>query len=209
MNYSELPKIFLSFALILGLLGGTKTTYADETADLKNQIKALQQKVDELEKKQLSNQPQANAQVSSPEPRFAYDPWDPLVQMQVMERRMGQMLKDNMVDFNPREDIKQTPDAYIISLDIPGMDKDNINVEVKKGMLIVSGDRTSEVKEDQPNKVYRQERSFGHFYRALDLPEDVKADAIDAQYSNGVLTIKVPRTKNTNPASGGQKIKVK
>jgi HSP20 family protein len=127
--------------------------------------------------------------------------------MQMMERQMSEMMRENTIDFDPHEDVKQTPDAYIISMDIPGMEKDKINVEVKSGMLIVSGERTGEVKEEK-NKFYRQERSFGHFYRAIALPEDAKADTIDAQYNNGVLVVKVQREK-TGPASSGQKIKVK
>jgi HSP20 family molecular chaperone IbpA len=207
MNYSELSKLFFSFVLTFTVVGLSHPSYADETSDLKNQIKALQQKVDDLEK-QLSNQTTPTQRPTVRGPVNAYT-FDPFAQMEAMEQQMNQMMKDNMVDFNPREDVKQTPDAYLISMDLPGMDKQKINVEIKNGMLIVSGDRTSEVKEDKPNKFYRQERSFGHFSRVIALPEDAKADSIDAQYNNGVLTVKVARNKNSNAAQSGQKIQVK
>ena len=89
------------------------------------------------------------------------------------------------------------------------MEKDKINVEVKNGMLIVSGDRNSEVQENKPNQFYLQERSFGHFLKTMPLPDDAKTDSIEAQYNNGVLTVKIARNKPSNPSSGAQKIRVK
>jgi HSP20 family protein len=108
----------------------------------------------------------------------------------------------------PRADIKQTPNQYILTMDLPGMDKNNINVEVKNGMLIVSGDRDTQ-NEVKDNQFYRQERSSGHFARALRLPDDAKPDDLKADYKNGVLEIKVGRTAGGKPgAAGGKKIQV-
>ncbi|MBI3601296.1 MAG: Hsp20/alpha crystallin family protein [Candidatus Omnitrophica bacterium] len=167
------------------------SSIANETQDLKNQVKTLQQKVDELEKQNVYNQ------------------WDPWAQMRMMENQMGQLMKENVINFYPREDMKQTPNEYIVSMDIPGMQKDDINVEVKGGMLIVSGDRSSKVKEQKPNQFFRQERSFGYFLRTIALPDDARTDHIDARYDNGVLTVKIPRAKAGNTAVGEQKIKIK
>jgi HSP20 family protein len=129
--------------------------------------------------------------------------------MRAMEQQMNRLMKDNMIDFNPREDVKQTTDHYIINMDLPGMEKDKINVEVKSGALIVSGERSSEVKEDKPHQYYRQERSFGHFYRSIPLPGDALSDNIDAQYQNGVLTVKIARNKSKSKEADTQKIKIK
>ncbi|MBF0490725.1 MAG: Hsp20/alpha crystallin family protein [Candidatus Omnitrophica bacterium] len=213
MNYSMLSKIVLTKIIITSsLLLMPSGAHADDTAELKNQVATLSQKVADLEKQLASQNNQGN--VYHPRPVTvqyvnAMDPLDPLAQIEMMHRQMGQMMKDQMIDFNPQQDIQQTPDAYIVTMDIPGMDKSKINVEVKNGLLSVSGDRSSEVKEDKPNQMYRQERSFGHFYRELALPEDAKSDTIDAQYNNGVLTVKVPRAKSNNPAASGQKILIK
>jgi HSP20 family protein len=211
MKRIDLSKIMLASVAAACLL--VPSGYADEKNDLKEQVKALQQKVNDLEK-QLAAQPsQGNIQVGQTQAdpssarRYHHYYFDPFAQMEMMERQMAQMMNDTMVDFNPREDIKETPDAYIVSMDIPGMDKDKINVEVKNNMLIVSGERNSETKEEQPNQFYRQQRAFGHFYRSMPLPQDAKADNIDAQYKDGVLTVKVPRAKQAKPAA--QKIKVK
>jgi HSP20 family protein len=213
MKHFDLSKIILASVLTAGVVFLSHPSFGSETDDLKNQVKALQQKVDELEK-QLGNQSPVSVGQQQPARAAQYrviDPMmmDPFMQMQMMERQMQDLMKENAIDFNPREDIKQLPDAYVISMDIPGMEKDNINVEVKNGMLIVSGDRTGEVKEEKPNKLYRQERSFGHFYRSIALPEDAKPDTIDAQYKNGVLTVKIQRVKTPSGAPNTQKIKVK
>lgn len=213
MKKSNLSKIVLAGILTSGIVMASHTQVkADQTQDLKNQVQMLQQKVDQLEKQLAIQAAQPVAVNPSAAPGVivrTYDAWDPFAEMRLMERQMNQMLRDNAVDFNPKEDIKQTPDHYIISMDIPGMEKDKINVEVKSGMLVVSGDRNSEIKEEKPHQFYRQERSFGHFYRTMPLPGDAKADNIEAQYNNGVLTVKVSREKTGPKSATGQKITIK
>lgn len=214
MNKPKLTRIILASILTAGTIFLFQMqAKADEAQDFKNQVKALQDKIDQLEK-QLGTQtaqtvPVQSAPVAAVPALQVYDTWDPFAEMRMMERQISQMMKDNMVDFNPKQDIKQTPDHYIVSMDIPGMEKDKINVEVKSGMLVVSGDRTSEIKEQKPNQFYRQERSFGHFLRTMPLPGDAKSENIDAQYSNGVLTVKIPREKNGSKSAQGQKIIIK
>lgn len=179
---------------------------ADEIQVLKSQVQALQQKVNVLQN-QLVNQ---NIQpVFQPAGATIYDQWDPFQQMGMMESQMNRFMKNNTIDFNPKEDIKQTPGAYIITMDIPGTQKDKINIEVKNGMLIVSGDRNSELKKNMPNQYYLQEQTYGQFLRTMLLPQDVKAGSIEAKYRNGVLTVKILRNKALNHREEVQKIEVK
>ncbi len=209
MQTTKLNRITTVFLLTAGMVVLIHATArANETQDLKNQVQALQQKVDQLEK-QLANRSSSQVNAQLPNAGSFYDQWDPFAQMQMMEHQMGHMMKENAVDFNPREDIKQMPHAYIVSMDIPGMQKDKINLEVKNGVLVVSGQRESEVKEQRPNQYYRQERYFGNFLRTVPLPDDAKTDNINAQYKDGVLTITVPRTKVGNKGSEGQKITIR
>jgi HSP20 family molecular chaperone IbpA len=163
--------------------------FADDTAQLKEQIRVLQDKVNQLESE---------------------DPFVQMVQMrEAMDRNMGQAMMDSGMSFTPRTDMKQADKEYIITMDIPGMDKDKINVETKQGMLIISGERQSETQDNKNNQYYRQERSFGSFTQAVPLPEDAKADHIEASYKNGVLTVTVAREKKEEKKSGEQKIMVK
>ena len=104
-------------------------------------------------------------------------------------------------------DLTEKLNPNLITMDIPGMDKDKINVQIKEGTLIISGERQSE-NQDNNNQYYRQERSFGSFMQAIPLPDDAKTDQIDARYKNGVLTVTVARMKKEEKKSEGEKIKV-
>jgi HSP20 family protein len=78
-----------------------------------------------------------------------------------------------------------------VRLDIPGMKKENLNIEVTDEHLVVSGERTQE-KEEKKEGFYRTERSYGSFYRTVPLPDGVKADAAKATMKDGVLEITMP-----------------
>ena len=177
----------------------------NETVALKEQVAQLNGRIAQLEA-QLANKSSVGAV-----PIGIDDEWDPFVQINAMNHMMNRMMGPMMAmdSFNPRIDIKEDGNHYVISMDIPGMNKDNIEVKVENQNLLVSGERSTDTEEkNQGGKVYRHERSFGHFMRAVPLPKDAKINEVDAQYTNGVLTIKVGRAvKDVKPS--GQKIVVK
>jgi len=94
----------------------------------------------------------------------------------------------------PRTDLVETDDSYRLQLDVPGMSKDELNINVKDNQLTVSGERKSERTEESEEYV-RVERSFGQFYRSFSLPRTVNANDIRASYDSGVLTISVPKSE--------------
>lgn len=96
--------------------------------------------------------------------------------------------------FRPQCDIEESDTHFLASFDLPGMSEDDINIEVKDNTLYISGvrERTKEAKEDM-YRVY--ERSYGKFYRAFSLPENVDKEAIEANYENGVLQVALPKSK--------------
>jgi len=124
-----------------------------------------------------------------------------------MDRNMRQVIADTGM-YSPRMDMKQTDKEYIITMDIPGMDKDKINVENKNGMLTISGERQSETNDNKNNQYYSQERSFGSFMQSIPLPDDVKTDQIEAKYKNGVLTVTVARERKENKKSNNERITI-
>jgi HSP20 family protein len=79
----------------------------------------------------------------------------------------------------------------VIRAEVPGMTKDRINIEIDDNVLVLSGERVQERDEKQGN-VYRSERGYGGFYRAIVLPEGAEVDQADATFSNGVLEITMP-----------------
>lgn len=95
----------------------------------------------------------------------------------------------------PRLDFFETEKEYLAQMDLPGMDKEDIQVTIENHQLIVSGERNEE-KSDENKNYHRMERSHGSFYRSIPLPDNVKADAIDAEVKNGVLMVHIPKSKN-------------
>lgn len=108
-------------------------------------------------------------------------------------------------DFSPAVDLQETENAYVLHSDLPGLDKDKINVTVRNNILTLEGVReTSSETEDSKKGYYAHERSYGAFSRSLTLPGPVDESKISATYKNGVLTITLPKitpTKNQQRVS--------
>lgn len=90
-------------------------------------------------------------------------------------------------------DVKEQADHYLLSFDMPGLEKDNINVEVEGNRLIVSGERKQE-REEKGGRTRLLERQFRRYERTLTLPTDVKAEGVEATYQNGVLAVALPKS---------------
>jgi HSP20 family protein len=81
-------------------------------------------------------------------------------------------------------------------MDIPGMETKDIDIQVNGNLLTISGERKEE-REEKGTTFHRVERRVGSFSRTVTLPCPVKEDAVDAQYKNGTLTVKLPKTEET------------
>ena len=91
----------------------------------------------------------------------------------------------------PEIEVFEQDNTLVTRIDLPGLKKEDVKVEVDDGQLAISGERKREVKEQKEN-VYRSEREYGSFFRTVALPEGVKADAIKATFVDGVLEVRVP-----------------
>lgn len=100
--------------------------------------------------------------------------------------------------WTPRTDLVETPEAYRIELDVPGIDRDAIHINFQDDRLTISGERTNAVREENEERV-RVERVFGSFFRSFTLPSTVNAESISAAHENGVLTITVPKAEESKP----------
>lgn len=100
--------------------------------------------------------------------------------------------------WTPRVDLAETDNQYLISMDVPGMTRDGFNLNYHEGVLTVSGDRKQTAAEDGREYV-RVERPSGPFYRSFRLPKAVEPTGIEASYTNGVLTIRVPKAEAVKP----------
>jgi HSP20 family protein len=98
----------------------------------------------------------------------------------------------------PALDISERKDAYLVSVELPGIKPDQIDITLEDGLLTLSGERefTAESAEQQ---FHRVERRYGSFRRAITLPNQVQADAIEAHFEDGVLTVRVPKAEEARP----------
>ena len=104
--------------------------------------------------------------------------------------------EDTSAVWAPRTDLSETDDAFHIRLDVPGMTKDDITINLQNNTLTVSGERTSE-RTDEGEEYVRVERAFGNFHRMFTLPNAVDRENVEAAYEDGVLTIHVPKTEES------------
>ena len=100
--------------------------------------------------------------------------------------------------FTPACEITDEDKQYSISLDIPGVSRDEISIEVKDNILSVSGERKATTGTGKSNPL-RRERRYGKFTRAFTLPQNVNAEAIEARFENGVLEIVLPKEEKAQP----------
>lgn len=101
-------------------------------------------------------------------------------------------------EFTPRVDIRETEDHLTMSLEVPGMDKKDIKVQIKDNVLSISGNR--EVRNDQDGEnVIRREIRTGSFCRQFTLPRTVDTNSIKAEYTNGMLEVRLDKLEEAKP----------
>ena len=98
-------------------------------------------------------------------------------------------------DFRPSVEINESNDAFMISADLPGIEKSDIEVRVEENTLILSAKRHLD-KSDKNEKFHYNERRFGTFSRSFKLPKTVKEEKITAKLDNGVLSIVIPKAED-------------
>ncbi len=107
----------------------------------------------------------------------------------------------------PELDIKETDNSYVLSLEVPGVAKEDVDIRIDGDTLVVRGEKKQESKKDDEN-YHCVERHYGSFERTLALPNDANADNIDASFKDGVLTITIKRQAKSLPKEA-KKIEVK
>jgi HSP20 family protein len=102
--------------------------------------------------------------------------------------------------WSPRIDVQQRKDALVVRADLPGVRKEDVQVEVEDDALVISGQRREEREEGGDDQGYRLvERSYGSFYRSVPLPQGANPDEIEATMRDGVLTVTLPVPEAARP----------
>ena len=132
--------------------------------------------------------------------------WEPAREVDTLQGEVNQLF-DNFFGgvangrarrWVPAMDLVETEDALVLHADLPGLDRDDVTIEIKDGVLNVSGERKSEHTEDADG-YYRVERGFGSFSRSLTLPKGVDADRVTAEFDKGVLEVSIPKPEERVP----------
>ena len=130
--------------------------------------------------------------------------WDPFRDVAALQDRINRIFSESFgssreleddggfYDWRPPVDIYETTDGFILKVELAGVEKEEIAVEVKDTVLTLKGERHVDPKVKEEH-YYRKERSFGKFRRSFTLQEPIKPEQVKASFKNGVLTIEVPR----------------
>ena len=124
--------------------------------------------------------------------------WDPFREMQLVRDRLDALLGDSLgsAGFTPLADIEETEDAWIVDVELPGVQKGDLDLELQGRRLVLSGTR----KERERTGVLRHKtRVTGEFRYEITLPSDFDGDKIDARLADGELTVRVPKSTRDEP----------
>ncbi len=95
-------------------------------------------------------------------------------------------------------DFSETDKEYTLNMELPGIDKKDVVVNVEDRMVTVTGERKEE-KTEEKRDYHRIERSYGRFFRSMELPKGALADKADAKFKDGVLTVTIPKAEERKP----------
>ncbi|AGA28367.1 Hsp20/alpha crystallin family protein [Singulisphaera acidiphila] len=111
-----------------------------------------------------------------------------------------------LAGWSPQVEVFERGGQLVVRADLPGLNKDNVQVEVTNEAVLIRGERRQE-HEDRREGFYHTERSYGSFCRSIPLPEGVEVDQADANFRDGVLEVTIPAPPR--PASQGRRLEVK
>ncbi len=133
--------------------------------------------------------------------------WNPAREVLNLEERMSRLLGDAVPGFFgadaptawfPPVDIHEEEDRVVLKAEVPGVNKDDIDIRIEGGTITLRGEKKQE-KEVASQKAFRFERFYGSFARSFVLPTSIHADSIKATYKNGVLEVVLPKSEAAKP----------
>ena len=133
---------------------------------------------------------------------------DPFNEMLSLREAMSQLFEDSFVasgtprsgqgGFAPALDLSETEEGYVVEVAVPGLQPENLQITFENNVLTIKG-QVSQQSEDKKRTYHRTERRYGAFQRSIGLPSTVKADAIQAALTNGVLRLDIPKAEEVKP----------
>jgi HSP20 family protein len=138
--------------------------------------------------------------------------WDPFQDLLAIQDEMNQLFGQAMGQggraasggeagaraWAPALDIAERNDAYVVTVEVPGIKPEELDITIENGALTISGERRFET-ESKEQQFHRIERRYGAFRRSITLPNRVKADAVEASFEDGLLQVVVPKAEEAKP----------
>lgn len=128
--------------------------------------------------------------------------WDPWNEMISLRDAMDQVVREGFTrprsgaDLGITLDVMEQDDSFMIDAVLPGVKPDEVNLQIKDDVLMISGDIKDQHEEKQGNWL-RRERHFGHYQRTITLPASIDADQVSATFQDGVLHITLPKSRES------------
>ena len=121
---------------------------------------------------------------------MAFARWDPIHDLLAIQQKLDRYAP-GLSGWTPAVDIQETPDQYIVTAEVPGMSRDDLDIRVHDGRVTIAGVRRERPR--QCEQYHRVERGHGRFSRAFLLPEPIDVEAVSADLQDGLLTITIPK----------------
>lgn len=121
--------------------------------------------------------------------------------------RAPRLFEEGEFAMRPRTDVVRGDEGLVVTMELPGVDIDEVDISVSDGVLSVTGEKLVEREEKEEDR-YVSERRYGRFERRIPLPDGVDPDAVEAEYERGVLTITVPLPEPQVPPSRKVPVKI-
>jgi HSP20 family protein len=128
-------------------------------------------------------------------PIVAFSRWDPLRDLIALHEQIGQLVGTDAPGWTPAVDLYETATDFILTADLPGLSRDQIDVSVDDNRVIIRGERIGGPIDMPCEQFHRVERGHGRFSRSFALPDAVDVERVSADLKDGILTVRIPKTR--------------
>lgn len=138
--------------------------------------------------------------------------WQPFREIESLQREMNQLFDafapstslreggSSVMAFMPAAELEETPEAFHLKLELPGIDAEDLDIQVTADSVSITGERKSESKSES-NGTTRSEFRYGRFQRVIPMPSAIRNDGVEASYKDGVLQVVLPKDESTKSKS--------
>jgi len=135
--------------------------------------------------------------------------WSPLAHFDTLQNEINRLLEAPLAEFSgenevfntwaPAIDVYEGKDNFLVTAEVPGMNKEDIAISLHDGALMIAGERKEGDQHAQTTEAHRAERCQGQFQRTISLPKQVDVNGVKASYRDGILTVTLPKAPEAKP----------